>query len=287
MATLSELLTSAAAVRNETAADQNTALRVGNVLYSLTSYLQQYTSVVDITMKVSAVGVTITAKSLSGDTTLFDKTIALPVASNNQAGILTAEAYSAIKADIADLKEAFTDLFNEKEEIATRVNANAENIADLKEAFTDLFNEKEEIATRVNANAENIANLSRTLAAAKDEISDNAGKISELSASLQDTTELADTATRILTFSNILENATIEQQGVASYDSIAFVRGRGYFVAVKAGKYYNSFLGSDNYNAISGGAMKAREDRLYRMLGTDAFYYFNGSAIRPLATSAS
>ena len=259
MATLSELLTSAAAVRNENAAEQNTALRVGNVLYFLTKYLPQSTSVVDITLKVSAVGATITAKFLSGDTTLFDKTIALPVASNNQAGILTAEAYSAIKADINELQEAFTDLFNEKEEIATRVNANAENIA----------------------------NLSRTLAAAKDEISDNAMKISDLSASLQDTTELADTATRILTFSKILENVTIEQQGVSSYDSIAFVRGRGYFVAVKAGKYYNSFLGSVNYNAISGGAMKAREDRLYRMLGTDAFYYFNGTTLRPLATSAS
>ena len=259
MATLSDLLTSAAAVRNETAADQNTALRVGNVLYSLTRYLQQYTSVVDITMKVSGVGVSITAKSLSGDTTLFDKTIALPVASNNQAGILTAEAYSAIKADVKELQEAFTDLFNEKEEIATRVNANSENIA----------------------------NISRTLSAAKDEISDNAGKISDLSASLQDTTELADTATRILTFSNILENVAIEQQGVSSYDSIAFVRGRGYFVAVKAGKYYISFLGSDQYNAISGGTMKAREDRFYRMLGTDSFYYFNGTTLRPLATSAS
>lgn len=259
MATLSELLTSAAAVRSETAAEQNTALRVGNVLYFLTKYLQQYTSVVDITMKVSGVGVTITAKSLSGDTTLFDKTIALPVANNNQAGILTAEAYAAIKSDISELQEAFTDLFNEKEEIATRVNANSENIA----------------------------NLSRTLAAAKTEISDNAGKISELSASLQDTTELADTATRILTFSKIFENVSIEQQGVSSYDSIAFVRGRGYFVVVKSGKYYNSFPGFDQYNDISGGAMKAREDRLYRMLGTDAFYYFNGTALRPLAPSAS
>ena len=259
MATLSDLLTSAAAVRNETASEQNTALRVGNVLYSLTRYLQQYTSVVDITLKVSAVGATITAKSLSGDTTLFDKTIALPVASNNQAGILTAEAYAAIKSDISELQEAFTDLFNEKEEIATRVNANSENIA----------------------------NISRTLSAAKAEISDNARKISDLSASLQDTTELADTATRLLTFSTILENVTIEQQGVSSYDSIAFVSGRGYFVAVKAWKYYNSFPGSVNYNANSGGAMKAREDRLYPMLGTDAFYYFNGTALRPLATSAS
>lgn len=131
MATLSELLTSAAAVRNETASEQNTALRVGNVLYSLTRYLQQYTSVVDITMKVTAVGATITAKSLSGDTTLFDKTIALPVANNNQAGILTAEAYAAIKSDISELQEAFAALPIDTEELSQRISANAAKISDL------------------------------------------------------------------------------------------------------------------------------------------------------------
>ena len=131
MANLSDLLTSAAAVRNETAADQNTALRVGNVLYFLTQYLQQYTSVADISMKVSDVGVTITAKSQTGDTTLFDKTIALPVASSEQAGILTAEAFSAFTADIAELQENLTALFNEKDVLSERVKVNSENIADL------------------------------------------------------------------------------------------------------------------------------------------------------------
>lgn len=131
MPKLSDLLTSAAAVRNESAAEQNTALRVGNVLYFLTQYLQQYTSVVDITMKVSGVGVTITAKSLSGDTTLFDKTIALPVASNEQAGILTAEAYAAIKTDIDALQKAFAALPIDTEELSQRISANAANISDL------------------------------------------------------------------------------------------------------------------------------------------------------------
>lgn len=131
MPKLSDLLTSAAAVRNESAAEQNTALRVGNVLYSLTQYLQQYTSVADITMKVSAVGVTITAKSQTGDNTLFDKTIALPVASSEQAGILTAEAFSAFLSDISELQEDLTALFNEKDVLSERVKVNSENIADL------------------------------------------------------------------------------------------------------------------------------------------------------------
>lgn len=148
MATLSELLTSAAAVRNETAADQNTALRVGNVLYFLTRYLQQYTSVVDITMKVSGVGVTITAKSLSGDTTLFDKTIALPVASNNQAGILTAEAYAAIKADIKELQEAFTALPIDTEELSQRISANTARISDLSLSLA-VTEKKADTATRL------------------------------------------------------------------------------------------------------------------------------------------
>ena len=131
MPNLSDLLTSAAAVRNESAAEQNTALRVGNVLYSLTQYLQQYTSVADISMKVSAVGVTITAKSQTGDNTLFDKTIALPVASSEQAGILTAEAFAAFLSDISGLQADLTALFNEKDVLEERVKVNSENIADL------------------------------------------------------------------------------------------------------------------------------------------------------------
>lgn len=148
MATLSELLTSAAAVRNETAADQNTALRVGNVLYFLTQYLQQYTSVVDITMKVSSVGVTITAKSQTGDTTLFDKTIALPVASNEQAGILTAEAYAAIKSDIKELQEAFAALPIDTEELSARISANSAKISDLSLSL-NATEDKADTATRL------------------------------------------------------------------------------------------------------------------------------------------
>lgn len=158
MAKISDILTSAAAVRNETASEQNTALRVGNVLYFIAQYLQQYTSIADIKMEVSDVGVRITARSQTGDTTLYDKTIALPVANNEQAGILTAEAFSTIKADITELQEAFTDLFNEKEELATRVNANSENIATLDSSL--------------QASQRAIANLSSTLDAAKTEITE-------------------------------------------------------------------------------------------------------------------
>ena len=111
MAHLSDILTSASTVRNESAAEQNTALRVGNVLYSLTQYLQQYTSMADITLQVSDVGATLTLKLQSGDNMLFQKTIALPVASNNQAGILTAEAFAAFQADISRLQSDLTALF--------------------------------------------------------------------------------------------------------------------------------------------------------------------------------
>ena len=131
MAKLSDILTSASTVRNESTAEQNTALRVGNVLYSLTQYLQQYTSMADITLQVSDVGATITAKLQSGDDRLFQKTITLPVASGEQAGILTAEAYAAFQSDISKLQQDLTALFNEKEVLEYCVNVNADNIADL------------------------------------------------------------------------------------------------------------------------------------------------------------
>lgn len=131
MAKLSDILTSASTVRNESTSEQNTALRVGNVLYSISQYLQQYTSMADITLQVSDVGTTITAKLQSGDDRLFQKTITLPVASGEQAGILTAEAYAAFQSDISKLQQDLTALFNEKEVLEDRVNVNADNIADL------------------------------------------------------------------------------------------------------------------------------------------------------------
>lgn len=257
MAKLSDILTSAAAVRNETAADQNTALRVGNVLYFLTQYIQQYTSVADISMKVSDVGVTITAKSQTGDTTLFDKTIALPVASNNQAGILTAEAFAAIKGDIAELQFAFETLFNEKEELVERINSNAENIADLDSSL--------------KASNRTITKISNDLDAAKIE--------------LNETKEKADTAMRILTFDAIIENVQIEEQGVTPPFSIFYDKGRGFFVAVKNMKYYNAFLGSEDYNTISDSRMKARADRLFLNYDDNLLYRHDGTDLRQFVIS--
>lgn len=236
MAKLSDLLTSAAAVRNETAADQNTALRVGNVLYFLTQYLQQYTSVADISMKVSDVGVTITAKSQTGDTTLFDKTIALPVASNNQAGILTAEAYAAIGATFQDLDSSIHDSQN--------------TIANL---------------------SGNLTKISNDLDAAKIE--------------LGETKEKADTAMRILTFAAIVENVNIEEQGVIPPFSIFYDKGRGFFVAAKNMKYYNAFLGSEDYNTISDSGIKARADRLFLSYDDNILYRHDGTALRQFVIS--
>lgn len=272
MAKISDILTSAAAVRNETAAEQNSALRVGNVLYFLAQYLQQYTSIADIKMEVSEVGVRITARSQTGDTTLYDKTIALPVANNEQAGILTAEAFSTIKADIAELQEAFTDLFNEKEELVTRVNANSENISTLNASL--------------QASQRAIANLSSTLDAAKTEIADNAGNISDLSALIDETKDIADTATRILPYNGVVSNPTIEEmQGTPDYDSIVFDSTRDLFLAKKGFKYHNAFPGSDDYNDIQGGQMKARTDRLFLRTDTQLVYTFDGTQLNPFILS--
>ena len=265
MPKLSDLLTSAAAVRNESAAEKNTALRVGNVLYFLTQYLQQYTSVADISMKVSDVGVTITAKSQTSDTTLFDKTIALPVANNNQAGILTAEAFAAITTDIAELKEAFSTIFNDKEEMVSRINANSENISSL--------------SSSLQASQRTIATLSSGLNSAKTDIAENASQISDLSILMDDTKEKAETAMRIINFDGIVNNVKIEEQGVPSYDAVFYDRGRGFFVAAKGMKYYISFLGSEEYNNGTDSGMKARADRLFQSTDDGFFYHYDGTEL--------
>ena len=121
------------------------------------------------------------------------------------------------------------------------------------------------------------------LDAAKDEISENARLIEALESSLESTDEKADTAMRILTFASTVENVNIEEQIISSDFSILYDIGRGCFVALKDGKYYSSFLGSENYNSIFGGVLKPREDRLFLSLDDNFIYHYDGTKLRYFA----
>ena len=118
---------------------------------------------------------------------------------------------------------------------------------------------------------------------AKNNIASNANLIDTLDISLESTNEVADTALRILTFASTVENVKIEEQSVANKFSILYDIGKNYFVALKGGKYYISFIGHENYNTTSNGVIKARKDRLFLSLDDDFIYHFDGTKLRYFA----
>ena len=118
---------------------------------------------------------------------------------------------------------------------------------------------------------------------AKTNIASNASLIDTLEISLESTNEVADTALRILTFASTVENVKIEEQSVANKFNILYDIGKNYFVALKDGKYYISFIGHENYNTTSDGVIKARKDRLFWSLDDNFIYRFDGIKLRYFA----
>lgn len=118
---------------------------------------------------------------------------------------------------------------------------------------------------------------------AETNIASNASLIDTLEISLESTNEVADTALRILTFASTVENVKVEEQFVANKFNILYDIGKNYFVALKDGKYYISFIGHENYNTTSDGVIKARKDRLFWSLDDDFIYRFDGIKLRYFA----
>lgn len=102
---------------------------------------------------------------------------------------------------------------------------------------------------------------------------------------LDNAAEKADTALRMMPFDGVFGNPTIETQGVSSYDAIIFDDIRCMFLARKNNKFYMSFIGIEDYNAITSGTMKARTDRIFFRTDTKRTYIFNGAALSNLSIS--
>lgn len=100
---------------------------------------------------------------------------------------------------------------------------------------------------------------------------------------LDNAAEKADTALRMMPFDGVFGNPTIETQGVSSYDAIIFDDIRCMFLARKDSKFYMSFIGIEDYNTITSGAMKARADRIFFRTDTKRTYIFNGTALSNLS----
>ena len=95
---LIDILSDAAVVRDETNEKANTAERVGGVLVELANYLSAFAPVSDVTVETEGDSVSLVLHVKNEDGTVSTRSVTLPAASSENAGVLTAELLNALQA---------------------------------------------------------------------------------------------------------------------------------------------------------------------------------------------
>lgn len=281
MKTLSQILEASAQVRAEQQESENTAERVGGVLCDLTDFLQNKTALTGLDVRTDMNGVTIEVRAQTGDGQEASTILKFPEASETQSGIITTVLMQQLRAEIEGKDYAIQHLSSDLQDSIARIGRLESKTTYNGDNITKLFSSASTHYNMISANEEAIT-------AAQASIEENANNISTMEAQLTLTTQKAETATRILTFDGEVRNPTIQgMTGVSSYDSILFDNARCLFLASKSGKYYNAFPGSDDYNDITGGAMKARTAPLYLRTDTQLVYTFDGTSLSTFILSSA
>lgn len=281
MKTLSQILEASAQVRAEQQESENTAERVGGVLCDLTDFLQNKTALTGLDVRTDMNGVTIEVRAQTGDGQEASTILKFPEASETQSGIITTVLMQQLRAEIEGKDYAIQLLSSDLQDSIARIERLESKTTYNGDNITKLFSSASTHYNMISANEEAIT-------AAQASIEENANNISTMEAELTLTTQKAETATRILTFDGEVRNPTIQgMTGVSSYDSILFDNARCLFLASKSGKYYNAFPGSDDYNDITGGAMKARTAPLYLRTDTQLVYTFDGTSLSTFILSSA
>lgn len=281
MKTLSQILEASAQVRAEQQESENTAERVGGVLCDLTDFLQNKTALTGLDVRTDMNGVTIEVRAQTGDGQEASTILKFPEASETQSGIITTVLMQQLRAEIEGKDYAIQHLSSDLQDSIARIGRLESKTTYNGDNITKLFSSASTHYNMISANEEAIT-------AAQASIEENANNISTMEAQLTLTTQKAETATRILTFDGEVRNPTIQgMTGVSSYDSILFDNARCIFLASKSGKYYNAFPGSDDYNDITGGAMKARTSPLYLRTDTQLVYTFDGTSLSTFILSSA
>ena len=281
MKTLSQILEASAQVRAEQQESENTAERVGGVLCDLTDFLQNKTALTGLDVRTDMNGVTIEVRAQTGDGQEASTVLKFPEASETQSGIITTVLMQQLRAEIEGKDYAIQLLSSDLQDSIARIERLESKTTYNGDNITKLFSSASTHYNMISANEEAIT-------AAQASIEENANNISTMEAQLTLTTQKAETATRVLTFDGEVRNPTIQgMTGVSSYDSILFDNARCIFLASKSGKYYNAFPGSDDYNDITGGAMKARTSPLYLRTDTQLVYTFDGTSLSTFILSSA
>lgn len=95
---LIDILSAAAVVRDETNEKANTAERVGGVLVELANYLSNYAPVSNVTVEADGDSVRLVLHLKNEDGTVSTRSVTLPAASTENAGVLTSELLKALQA---------------------------------------------------------------------------------------------------------------------------------------------------------------------------------------------
>lgn len=95
---LIDILSAAAVVRDETNEKANTAERVGGVLVELANYLSNFAPVSDVTVEADGDSVRLVLHLKNEDGTVSTRSVTLPAASTESAGVLTSEILKALQA---------------------------------------------------------------------------------------------------------------------------------------------------------------------------------------------
>ena len=95
---LIDILSAAAVVRDETNEKANTAERVGGVLVELANYLSAFAPVSDVTVEAEGESVRLVLHIKNEDGTVSTRSVTLPAASTESAGVLTSELLKALQA---------------------------------------------------------------------------------------------------------------------------------------------------------------------------------------------
>ena len=129
---LTDILKAAAVVRDETAAQQNTAERVGGILCDLTAFLQNKTAITGLYVRTDMNGVSIRVRAQQGDGQEAETILIFPEATEKQSGIITSVLLQQLRADIAAAEEA---IITAEESMRQRLLGNSKESS----AYTDPF----------------------------------------------------------------------------------------------------------------------------------------------------
>ncbi len=129
---LTDILEAAAVVRDETAAQQNTAERVGGILCDLTAFLQNKTAITGLDVRTDMNGVSIRVRAQQGDGQEAETILIFPEATEKQSGIITSVLLQQLRAGIAAAEGAITTA---EESMRQRLLGNSKESS----AYTDPF----------------------------------------------------------------------------------------------------------------------------------------------------